>query len=66
MQQVTIGKNIGTLATDFDGIVDIRCADRAAAEKLLAGEEYKKAMAQLGEVTQYEWTARLTHLMHGL
>ena len=66
VQQVTIGKNIGTLTTDFDCIVDIRCADRAAAEKLLAGEEYKKAMAQLGEVTQYEWTARLTHLMHGL
>jgi hypothetical protein len=66
VQQVTIGKNIGTLTTDFDGIVDIRCADRAAAEKLIAGEEYAKAMKQLGEVTQYEWTARLTHLMHGL
>jgi hypothetical protein len=66
VQQVTIGKNIGTLTTDFDGIVDIRCADIAAAEKLIAGEEYAKAMKQLGEVTQYEWTARLTHLMHGL
>ena len=63
---VTIGKNIGTLKTDFDGIVDIRCADRTAVEKLLAGEQYAQAMRQLGAVTQYEWTARLTHLMHGL
>jgi hypothetical protein len=66
VQQVIIGKNIGTLTTDFDGIVDIRCADRAAAEKLLAGEHYAQAMKRLGEVTQYEWTARLTHVMHGL
>jgi hypothetical protein len=64
--QVTIGKNIGTLTTDFDGIIDIRCADKDAAAKLIAGEEYAHAMKQLGEVTQYEWTARLTHLMHGL
>jgi len=66
VQQVTIGKNIGTLTTDFDGIIDIRCADRTAAEKLIACEEYAQAMKQLGEVTQSEWTARLTHLMHGL
>jgi Stress responsive A/B Barrel Domain len=66
VQQVTIGENIGTLTTDFDGIIDIRCADRTAAEKLIAGEAYAQAMKQLGEVTQYEWTARLTHLMHGL
>jgi hypothetical protein len=66
VQQVAIGKNIGTLKTDFDCIVDIRCADRASVEKLLAGEEYADAMRQIGAVTQYEWTARLTHLMHGL
>ena len=39
VQQVVIGKNVGTLKTDFDGILDIRCADRASVEKLLAGEE---------------------------
>jgi hypothetical protein len=66
VQQVTIGKNIGTLTTDFDFIVDIRCADPAAAEELIAGEEYAQAFKQVGEVTQYEWTAQLTHLMHGL
>ena len=65
-QQVAIGKNIGTLKTDFDCILDIRCADRASVEKLLACEEYANAMKQLGDVTSYEWTARLTHLMHGL
>jgi hypothetical protein len=66
VQQITIGRNIGTLTTDFDGIIDIRCAGRAAANELIASEEYAQAMKQLGEVTQYEWTARLTHLMHGL
>ncbi len=66
VQHVVIGKNIGTLKTDFDGMLDIRCADRASVEKLLAGEEYAQAMKQLGDVTQYEWTARVTHLMHGL
>jgi hypothetical protein len=66
VQQVAIGKNVGTLITDFDGIIDIRCADRASAEKLIAGEDYARAFKQLGEATQYEWTARLTHLMHGL
>ncbi|GFG54481.1 hypothetical protein CQY20_00615 [Mycolicibacterium agri] len=66
VQQVTIGKNIGTLTTDFDGIIDIRCADKADAEKLISGEQYTQAMKQLGEVTQYEWMARLTHQMHGM
>jgi len=66
VQQVTIGKNIGTLTTDFDGIIDIRCADRSDAEKLIACEQYAQAMKQLGEVTQYEWMARLTHKMHGV
>jgi len=66
VQQVYIGHNVGTLITDFDIVVDIRCADRAAVEELIAGEDYTQAMKQLGEVTQYEWTARMTHLMHGL
>lgn len=64
--QVQIGRNVGTLTTDFDFIVDIRCADRDSAEQLIKGEQYARAMQQMGAVTQYEWTARLTHLMHGL
>lgn len=66
VEQVSIGTNVGTLTTDFDFIVDIRCADRAAVEELIAGEDYAQAMKQVAETTQYEWTARLTHLMHGL
>jgi hypothetical protein len=66
VQQVHIGHNVGTLITDFDVIVDIRCVDRAAVEELIAGEEYAQAMKQLGELTQHEWTARLSHVMHGL
>ncbi|CAN5516635.1 hypothetical protein BH11ACT7_BH11ACT7_15040 [soil metagenome] len=66
VQQVSIGTNIGDLTTDFDFMVDIRCADQAAAAELLAGAEYAQAMKVVGEATQYKWTARLTHLMYGL
>ncbi|MCG7578879.1 hypothetical protein [Mycolicibacterium sp. OfavD-34-C] len=66
VEQVLIGHNVGTLTTDFDFIVDICCADRQAAEDLITGEEYARVMKQVGEATQYEWTARLSHTMHGL
>ncbi|MDG4663770.1 Dabb family protein [Mycobacterium sp. 236(2023)] len=66
VEQVLIGKNVGDLTTDFDFIVDIRCATKEAAAELIAGEEYARVMKQVGEATQYEWTARLSHTMHGL
>jgi hypothetical protein len=66
VQQVLVGTNVGTLVTDFDFVVDIRCSDQAAAAELLAGEDYARVLKQVGEATQYEWTARLTHTMHGL
>lgn len=66
VEQVLIGHNVGTLTTDFDFIVDICCADRQATEDLITGEEYARVMKQVGEATQYEWTARLSHTMHGL
>ncbi|KWX67906.1 hypothetical protein [Mycobacterium sp. NAZ190054] len=66
VEQVVIGKNVGTLSTDFDFVVDIRCRTQESAAELLAGEEYARVMKQVGEATQYEWTARLSHTMHGL
>jgi hypothetical protein len=66
VEQVLLGTNVGTLTTDFDFIVDIRCTDKSAADSLLAGEDYVRVMKQVGEATQHEWTARLTHTMHGL
>ena len=66
VENVMIGQNVGTLTTDFDFVVDIGCASREAAAELIGGEEYARVMKHVGETTQYEWTAKLTHTMHGL
>ncbi len=66
VQQVLLGTNVGTLTTDFDFIVDIRCSDQAEVASLIAGADYARVMKQVAEATQYEWTARITHTMHGL
>jgi hypothetical protein len=65
VEQVTIGTNVGTLRTDYDWIVDLRLPDEAAAKALIEGDGYREAMRALADSTKYEWTARLTHRMHG-
>jgi hypothetical protein len=65
VEQVTIGTNVGTLRTDYDWILDLRLPDEAAAKALVAGDGYREAMRALADTTKYEWTARLTHRMHG-
>jgi hypothetical protein len=65
VEQVTIGTNVGTLRTDYDWILDLRLPDEAAAKALVEGEGYREAMRALADATKYEWTARLTHRMHG-
>jgi len=65
VEQVTIGTNVGTLRTDYDWILDLRLPDEAAAKALVEGEGYREAMRALADATEYEWTARLTHRMHG-
>jgi hypothetical protein len=65
VEQVTIGTNVGTLRTDYDWILDLRLPDEAAAKALVEGDGYREAMRALADSTKYEWTARLTHRMHG-
>lgn len=65
VEHVTIGTNVGTLRTDYDWILDLRLPDEAAATALIEGDGYREAMRALADTTKYEWTARLTHRMHG-
>lgn len=65
VERVTVGTNVGSLRTDFDWILDVQLPDRDAADRFLHGEGYRAAMAAIAPVTKYEWTARLSHTMHG-
>jgi hypothetical protein len=53
------------LVSDYDWIMDVQTPDRAAAERLLAGPHYARAMDAVAAATKYEWTARLSHVMRG-
>jgi hypothetical protein len=66
VERATIGHNEPLLSTDYDWILDLHVTDEAAARALLAGDHYKEAMAAVIQATQYEWTARISHLMRGL
>jgi hypothetical protein len=66
VERVTVGHNVPLLATDYDWIMDVHLHDEQSAETLLAGDHYKEAMAAVIPATQYEWTARISHLMRGL
>jgi hypothetical protein len=39
--------------------------DADAAEALRAGDGYRETMRAIADATKYEWTARMTHRMHG-
>jgi hypothetical protein len=62
---VAIGEGIGTSPADFDWVLDLRCRDAAAAQDVVGGDAYAKAMAAVAPATKYEWTARATHVMRG-
>jgi len=65
VERVTVGTGIGGLATDLDWILDVQLSDEAAAKSFVAGERYRATMADVAMATKYEWTARMTHRMHG-
>ncbi len=65
VERVTIGTGVGSLKTDFDWILDVQLPDAEAAERLLASEAYQEAMRVVSAATKHEWTARITHMMHG-
>jgi hypothetical protein len=62
---VALGHNVGQLVSDYDWIMDVHLPDRAAAERLLRGPHYARAMEAVAAATKYEWTARLSHIMRG-
>ncbi len=66
VERVTVGHNVPLLATDYDWLLDVHVRDRDAAESLVSGDNYKEAMAAVIPATQYEWTARISHVMRGL
>jgi hypothetical protein len=61
---VMTGHNVGKSTTAYDWIVDLRIPDRDAAARLLETAEYERAMAPVAAATRFEWTARMTHVMH--
>ncbi|MHB8731268.1 MAG: antibiotic biosynthesis monooxygenase family protein [bacterium] len=65
VEAVTLGHNVGQLVSDYDWIMDVHAPDRAAAERLLRGSHYARAMDAVAAATKYEWTARLSHIMRG-
>jgi hypothetical protein len=66
VERLTIGMNVGTLATDYDWIMDVQLPDAEATERFIGGTAYADAMRELAAVTKHEWTARMSHTMHGL
>jgi len=65
VEAVAVGHNVGKLVSDYDWIMDVQVPDRAAAERLLNGAPYARAMEAVAAATKYEWTARLSHIMRG-
>jgi hypothetical protein len=65
VERLTLGTGVGSLRTDYDWILDVQLADRAAAEAFVTGDAYREVMADVAGATKYEWTARMTHTMHG-
>jgi hypothetical protein len=65
VERVTVGTGVGGLRTDYDWILDLQLPDPDAAQRLVEGNGYRDTMQALSAVTKYEWTARLSHTMHG-
>jgi Stress responsive A/B Barrel Domain len=63
---VTIGENVGKLQTDYDWVMDVQVANPEATKALIEGEAYAEAMAAVVPSVKHEWTAQLSHPMHGI
>ena len=62
---VAVGHNVGQGTTDYDWIMDVQLPDRASTARFLERPEYAAAMEAVAARTKFEWTARLSHIMHG-
>jgi hypothetical protein len=58
------GHNVGKSTTAYDWILDLLIPDEDAAGRLLESAAYERAMATVAAATHFEWTARMTHVMH--
>jgi hypothetical protein len=54
------------LTTDYDWILDVQLANQEATERFTGGPAYAETMRDLAAATKFEWTARMSHTMHGL
>lgn len=61
---VMTGQNVGKSTTAYDWILDLRVPDSDTAAQLLASADYERAMGAVAAATRFEWTARMTHVMH--
>ena len=60
---VEVGNNVGTLATDYDMILDVMLENGEAATEFLSHRALNDVNQMAALVTKYEWTARITHEM---
>lgn len=65
VERLTLGTGVGALKTDYDWILDLQLPDADTARTLIDGDGYRDTMRALSGSTKFEWTARLTHPMHG-
>ena len=66
IESLALGRNVGTLPTDFDWILDLQVPDEQACKQLLESDRYAEVMRSVAPATKYEWTARISHVMRGL
>lgn len=66
VESVVLGRNVGSLETDFDWILDVQVPDEQACKQLLESDVYAGVMSAVAPLTKHEWTARISHVMRGL
>ncbi|PEG35433.1 hypothetical protein CQY20_21870 [Mycolicibacterium agri] len=64
VERALVGHNVGNNPTDYDWIMDLELPDPATTRSFLEGSAYREAMNAVAAATKYEWTARLSHVMH--
>jgi hypothetical protein len=65
VERLTIGTGVGSLRTDYDWLIDVQLSDAEAAKAFVEGDAYREAISDVARATKHEWTARMTHTMHG-
>jgi len=61
VDSLIVADNVGTLATDYDMILDVMFEDFDDAKAFFEHQAYEEALRLAAGATKYEWTARITH-----